>query len=210
MMELQHPFVHQLAAIKAALRAVALSHKPTGSPRDDISSQINTTHLNMKAILFVCIALFGAASAGLLHHPVAHVVRTPSLDSAVVHSSRVGGNFAYSTAESHAYAAAAPVVHHVAPVHHVAAAVHHAPVVEAHHTVVAHGPAVVAAAPVLAGHHGVVAGHHGVVAAPVLAGHHGVVAAAVPAVAHHSVVAHHGVHHGVLAHPAHHGAVVLG
>lgn len=47
--------------------------------------------------------------------PAPALVRTPSLDSAVVHSERVGGNFAYSTVEGHAYTALSPVVHH-APV----------------------------------------------------------------------------------------------
>lgn len=41
--------------------------------------------------------------------PAPALVRTPSLDSAVVQSERVGGNFAYSTVEGHAYS---PVVYH--------------------------------------------------------------------------------------------------
>ncbi|XP_050524976.1 uncharacterized protein LOC126896335 [Daktulosphaira vitifoliae] len=49
--------------------------------------------------------------------PAPALVRTPSLDSAVVHSERVGGNFAYSTVEGHAYTALNPVIQHVnAPV----------------------------------------------------------------------------------------------
>lgn len=49
--------------------------------------------------------------------PAPALIRTPSLDSAVVHSERVGGNFAYSTVEGHAYTALSPVVHHApAPV----------------------------------------------------------------------------------------------
>ncbi|XP_003246490.1 cuticle protein 16.5 [Acyrthosiphon pisum] len=43
--------------------------------------------------------------------PAPALVRTPSLDSAVVHSERVGGNFAYSSVEGHAYTALSPVVH---------------------------------------------------------------------------------------------------
>lgn len=43
--------------------------------------------------------------------PAPALVRTPSLDSAVVHSERVGGNFAYSSVEGHAYTALTPVVH---------------------------------------------------------------------------------------------------
>lgn len=37
------------------------------------------------------------------------LIRTPSLDSVVVKSDRVGGNFAYSTIEGHPYTAVAPV-----------------------------------------------------------------------------------------------------
>ncbi|KAJ9575969.1 hypothetical protein L9F63_007158 [Diploptera punctata] len=47
----------------------------------------------------------------------AAVVRAPHFDSAVIKSDRLGGNFAYSHAESHAYAAINPVVENVvAPV----------------------------------------------------------------------------------------------
>lgn len=53
--------------------------------------------------------------AATLYAAPAPLVRTPSLDSAVVHSERVGGNFAYSTVEGHAYTALSPIVHH-APV----------------------------------------------------------------------------------------------
>lgn len=77
----------------------------------------------------------------------AALVRTPSLDSAVVHSERVGGNFAYSTVEGHAYTALAPVVHHApAPV---AVAYRASPVVAAQPLPVvhaAHAPVVYAAA----------------------------------------------------------------
>lgn len=40
--------------------------------------------------------------------PAPALIRTPSLDSAVVRTDRVGGNFAYSTLEGHAYTAVAP------------------------------------------------------------------------------------------------------
>ena len=42
-----------------------------------------------------------------------HLVRAPSHDSAIIRSDRQGGNFAYSTAESHAYAAVTPIVQKV-------------------------------------------------------------------------------------------------
>lgn len=58
-----------------------------------------------------------AAPPAALIAPAPALVRTPSLDSAVVHSERVGGNFAYSTVEGHAYTALNPVVQHIsAPV----------------------------------------------------------------------------------------------
>ncbi|KAG8238472.1 hypothetical protein J437_LFUL016929 [Ladona fulva] len=65
----------------------------------------------MQAILAL-LAVIGVASAGILA-PVTTLVRTPSLDSAVIKSDRIGGNFAYSTASGHAYAAYAPVISHV-------------------------------------------------------------------------------------------------
>ena len=58
-------------------------------------------------------------NAGLIHHPVAALpattlVRAPAHDSAIIRSDRLGGNFAYSTVEGHAYAAITPVVQRVA------------------------------------------------------------------------------------------------
>jgi len=46
--------------------------------------------------------------------PATTLVRAPSHDSAVIRSDRLGGNFAYSVQEGHAYAAVSPVVQHVA------------------------------------------------------------------------------------------------
>ena len=46
--------------------------------------------------------------------PPTTLVRAPSHDSAVIRSDRLGGNFAYSVQEGHAYAAISPVVQHVA------------------------------------------------------------------------------------------------
>lgn len=57
-------------------------------------------------------AVVCAGSAALVAGPAA-LVRAPSFDSAVIQSDRLGGNFAYSTAESHAYAAVSPVVQNV-------------------------------------------------------------------------------------------------
>ncbi|XP_039277475.1 predicted GPI-anchored protein 58 [Nilaparvata lugens] len=59
----------------------------------------------MKVIVAVCL-MVSVASAAVL-------VRTPSLDSAVIQSDRLGGNFAYSHVEAPAYAAVSPVISHV-------------------------------------------------------------------------------------------------
>lgn len=67
----------------------------------------------------LAIALFGLfaiASAGVVtpyFYPTTTLIRSPSDDSAIVHSERVGGNFAYSTLEGHAYKAITPVVQNV-------------------------------------------------------------------------------------------------
>lgn len=45
--------------------------------------------------------------------PAPALIRTSSLDSAVVKSDRVGGNFAYSTVEGHSYSAVVPVIQRV-------------------------------------------------------------------------------------------------
>ncbi|XP_050424061.1 uncharacterized protein LOC126835479 [Adelges cooleyi] len=54
-----------------------------------------------------------AAAPAAVIAPAPTLVRTPSLDSAVVQSERVGGNFAYSTVEGHAYTAYNPVIQHI-------------------------------------------------------------------------------------------------
>lgn len=98
----------------------------------------------------------GFAHCGLL--PATTLVRTPNLDSAVIKSERLGGNFAYSTAEGHAYAAISPVVQRVSePVavsytaHQVPLGYAAQPVAVHHHPVVAQqvvaAPSYLAAAP---------------------------------------------------------------
>lgn len=63
----------------------------------------------MKTTIFGFLAVIAVAHAGVLNLlPSSALVRTPSLDSAVVHSERLGGAFSYSTLENHAYA---PVIH---------------------------------------------------------------------------------------------------
>ncbi|KAI9565946.1 hypothetical protein GHT06_009744 [Daphnia sinensis] len=60
------------------------------------------------AVLLVCLA---AANAYVM--PAPYLVRTPAHDSAIIKSDRLGGNFAYSVVEGHAYAAVTPVVQRV-------------------------------------------------------------------------------------------------
>ncbi|XP_063227085.1 nematocyst expressed protein 3-like [Bacillus rossius redtenbacheri] len=70
----------------------------------------------MKVAAALLLLFAACASAGLLA-PSSYLVRTPSLDSAVIKSDRLGGNFAYSSVEGHAYQAVSPVVQSVvAPV----------------------------------------------------------------------------------------------
>lgn len=67
----------------------------------------------MKVTILGIFALIAAANAGLVQiFPAStnSLVRTPSLDSAVIQSERLNGAFSYSTVENHAYA---PVVHTV-------------------------------------------------------------------------------------------------
>jgi hypothetical protein len=66
----------------------------------------------MKVTILGIFAIIAAANAGVVQHliPTSTLVRTPSLDSAVIQSERLNGAFSYSTVENHAYA---PVVHHV-------------------------------------------------------------------------------------------------
>ncbi|XP_071529486.1 uncharacterized protein [Panulirus ornatus] len=58
----------------------------------------------MKTLMILC-AVAACASAQLVY-------RAPSHDSAVIQSHRLGGNFAYSTNEAHAYAVQTPVIGH--------------------------------------------------------------------------------------------------
>merc|ERR1712183_3563 len=86
------------------------------------------THLSSAAMqsMMILSALVACTAASLVYPgPVA--VRAPSHDSAIIQSHRLGGNFAYSTHEAHAYAVQTPVIgtrtipvgvsyHHGAPV----------------------------------------------------------------------------------------------
>jgi len=67
----------------------------------------------MKCIIAL-LAVVAVANAGLLAAPAAtYISRAPAFDSAIIKSDRIGGNFAYSTAENHAYAAHTPIIQHV-------------------------------------------------------------------------------------------------
>jgi hypothetical protein len=65
------------------------------------------------AIGLIGLALVAIAQCGLVSvvPGTTTLLGTPHLDSAVINSERVNGNFAYSTVEGHAYQAITPVVH---------------------------------------------------------------------------------------------------
>lgn len=54
---------------------------------------------------------YAVAASVLL--PLTSVIRTPQDDTAIVESSRVKGNFAYSTVEGHAYKTITPILGHI-------------------------------------------------------------------------------------------------
>lgn len=58
--------------------------------------------------LVLVLAVATCASAQLIPAPIAF--RTPSHDSAIIQSHRLGGNFAYSTHEAHAYGVQTPII----------------------------------------------------------------------------------------------------
>merc|ERR1711911_269846 len=80
-------------------------------------------NMQVLAVLLCCLV---ACQAGLV--PATSLFRAPSHDSAIIRSDRLGGNFAYSVQEGHAYAAVSPVVQHVA---HPVAVSYQAPAVAA-------------------------------------------------------------------------------
>ena len=45
--------------------------------------------------------------------PATTLIRAPNHDSAIIHSDRLGGNFAYFVQEGHAYVAISPVIQNV-------------------------------------------------------------------------------------------------
>lgn len=63
------------------------------------------------AVMLLCIV--NALGTPLLVKTTPHFIRAPAHDRAVIKSTRLGGNFAYSSVEGHAYAAIAPVVQKV-------------------------------------------------------------------------------------------------
>lgn len=68
--------------------------------------------MSNKGILLQMLILsaMAACAAAQLVVPGPVAVRAPSHDSAIIQSHRLGGNFAYSTHEAHAYAVQTPVV----------------------------------------------------------------------------------------------------
>ena len=54
--------------------------------------------------------LFSYAVAASVLVPLTTLIRTPEHDTAIVESARINGNFAYSTAEGHAYKTITPLL----------------------------------------------------------------------------------------------------
>nr|XP_045609856.1 uncharacterized protein LOC123765352 [Procambarus clarkii] len=69
----------------------------------------------MKSLVILCV--MAACASAQVVVPGAVAYRAPSYDSAIIQSHRLGGNFAYSTNEAHAYAVQTPVIgQHIVPV----------------------------------------------------------------------------------------------
>ena len=62
--------------------------------------------------VFGVLAFLAVANCNVLI-PATTLIRSPKHDSAIITSERVGGSFAYSTLEGHAYQAITPVVQNV-------------------------------------------------------------------------------------------------
>ncbi|XP_045609855.1 uncharacterized protein [Procambarus clarkii] len=62
----------------------------------------------MKSLVILCV--MAACASAQVVVPGAVAYRAPSYDSAIIQSHRLGGNFAYSTNEAHAYAVQTPVI----------------------------------------------------------------------------------------------------
>merc|ERR1712035_225374 len=73
-------------------------HTVCTAPPPRSSSAMNT--------LVMMLAVAACASAQFIAAPVAY--RAPSHNSAIIQSHRLGGNFAYSTHEAHAYGVQTP------------------------------------------------------------------------------------------------------
>merc|ERR1712045_736132 len=72
------------------------------------------TQSKMKAFVAVLASALAAASGAVVPAipapviPATTIVRAPAHDSATIESHRLGGNFAYATAEAHAFAKVSP------------------------------------------------------------------------------------------------------
>merc|ERR1712098_1011347 len=95
------------------------------------SPQRHTTTMNTFLYFSALVASSLAApqQVTLKGHGVPTLVRAPAHDSASIEHHRLGGNFAYSTAEAHAFASVTPHTHIPSPI-----AVHQPdPIVKTHH-----------------------------------------------------------------------------
>ncbi|XP_054277729.1 nematocyst expressed protein 3-like [Macrosteles quadrilineatus] len=69
--------------------------------------------MKVVAVLLAVFAASSAAPALLYPAGTAPLVHAPRYDSAIIRSDRLGGNFAYSTLEAHAYSSVSPIVQNV-------------------------------------------------------------------------------------------------
>ncbi|KAK4018171.1 hypothetical protein OUZ56_000240 [Daphnia magna] len=77
-----------------------------------LSTSLVVHNMKILIVLAFCVAVISTGTPYL--SAFTHAVRVPSRDSAVIRSDRLGGNFAYSTIEGHAYVAVAPILQHTA------------------------------------------------------------------------------------------------
>lgn len=116
----------------------------------------------------MCALAIASVHASTVAVPATNIIRTPQFDSAIIKSDRLGGNFAYSTVEGHAYAAVSPVVQRITEPVGVSYTAHHYPLGFAHTPVAVSQPIyttqTVSHAPVIA--------HQSILATPGLISHY--------------------------------------
>ncbi|KAF2356698.1 hypothetical protein FHG87_012546 [Trinorchestia longiramus] len=81
--------------------------------RSDISLShllLDFTTNTMNTVAVILAVVVGCATAEVAVQGPSTIVRVPEHDSAIIQSHRLGGNFAYSTHEAHAYGVQTPII----------------------------------------------------------------------------------------------------